>query len=179
MQAHLPHQGLKALKAGAITFCVMSRCSSNEPRRLLAASIAAPFPRTGKPTAISVNTTPSARRRNSGDYAEDLAAAMLASTWASISMWTKAGTKRRNCSASRQDRGDRNITQSSIVKDTVIQRFWPPRFSSSRVEAMKKEVDLIERLCAFLEECPPGGFWTTAGIPSFGETWKGPMPGPA
>jgi hypothetical protein len=47
------------------------------------------------------------------------------------------------------------------------------------VEAMKKEVDLIERLCAFLEECPPGGFWTTAGIPSFGETWKGPMPGPA
>jgi arginine decarboxylase len=31
-------QGLKSLQPGAITYCVMSRCCSNEPRRLMAAS---------------------------------------------------------------------------------------------------------------------------------------------
>jgi len=37
-------EGIKILKPGAITFCVMSRCSSNEPRRLLAASIGCAIP---------------------------------------------------------------------------------------------------------------------------------------
>ncbi|MEQ8161609.1 MAG: arginine decarboxylase, pyruvoyl-dependent, partial [Smithellaceae bacterium] len=32
-------EGLKKLQPGAITFCVMSRCCSDEPRRLISASI--------------------------------------------------------------------------------------------------------------------------------------------
>ena len=37
-------QGLKELQTGAITFCVMSRCCSNEPRRLLASSVGLAVP---------------------------------------------------------------------------------------------------------------------------------------
>jgi len=37
-------RGLQELKAGAITYCVMSRCCSNEPRRLLAASVGCAIP---------------------------------------------------------------------------------------------------------------------------------------
>ncbi|MBN1473687.1 MAG: arginine decarboxylase, pyruvoyl-dependent, partial [Syntrophaceae bacterium] len=37
-------EGLKKLQPGAITFCVMSRCCSNEPRRLISASIGCAIP---------------------------------------------------------------------------------------------------------------------------------------
>ncbi len=36
-------QGLKELQTGAITYCVMSRCCSNEPRRLLASTLGIDF----------------------------------------------------------------------------------------------------------------------------------------
>jgi len=49
-------QGLKSLTPGAITYCVMSRCCSNEPKRLLAASVGCAIP----PMGTSVNTMPSA-----------------------------------------------------------------------------------------------------------------------
>ena len=51
-------QGLKKLKPGEITFCVMSRCASNEPRRLLAAAIGCAIPQIRKPMVTSVNITP-------------------------------------------------------------------------------------------------------------------------
>jgi arginine decarboxylase len=37
-------QGVKALLPGAITYCVMSRCCSNEPRRLLSSSVGLAIP---------------------------------------------------------------------------------------------------------------------------------------
>jgi len=37
-------QGLKMLSPGQIVFCVMSRCCSNEPRRLMAASVGCAIP---------------------------------------------------------------------------------------------------------------------------------------
>jgi pyruvoyl-dependent arginine decarboxylase len=37
-------EGLKELKPGQIVFCVMARCSSNEPHRLIAASIGCAVP---------------------------------------------------------------------------------------------------------------------------------------
>ncbi len=55
--------------------------------------------------------------KQTGDYAEDLAAAMLASTLASILMWMKAGTRKRNCSKSAvKIVGTRNTTQSAVLK---------------------------------------------------------------
>ena len=79
-------EGLKILNPGAITFCVMSRCSSNEPRRLLAASIGCAIPADKNSYGyISEHHAYGQTERQAGEYAEDLAAAMLASTLASTS----------------------------------------------------------------------------------------------
>lgn len=74
-------EGLKELKPGQIVFCVMARCSSNEPRRLIAASIGCAVP--ADPDAygyLSEHHAYGQNEKQAGDYAEDLAASMLAST---------------------------------------------------------------------------------------------------
>jgi arginine decarboxylase len=75
------NQGMRELRPGAITFCVMSRNCSNEPRRLISASIGCAIP-ADKSTYgyISEHHSYGQTARQSGEYAEDLAAAMLAST---------------------------------------------------------------------------------------------------
>lgn len=75
------NEGLKDLIPGMLTFCVMSRCSSNEPHRLIAASVGCGIP--ADPDAYGYLSEHHAFGQNekiAGDYAEDLAAAMLAST---------------------------------------------------------------------------------------------------
>ncbi len=74
-------QGLKELQAGGITYCVMSRCFSNEPRRLIASSIGCAIP-TDRTTYgyISEHHAFGQTQKQAGEYAEDMAAAMLAST---------------------------------------------------------------------------------------------------
>jgi len=74
-------EGLKELIPGMITFCVMARCSSNEPHRLIAASVGCAIP--SDPHAygyLSEHHAYGETDEISGDYAEDIAAAMLAST---------------------------------------------------------------------------------------------------
>ena len=74
-------QGMKELQAGAITYCVMSRCCSNEPRRLIAASVGCAIPKDRNTYGyISEHHAFGETEKQAGDYAEDLAAAMLAST---------------------------------------------------------------------------------------------------
>lgn len=75
------NQGMKELGNGAITFCVMSRNFSNEPRRLISASIGCAIPAdTSLYGYISEHHSFGQTAKQSGEYAEDLAAAMLAST---------------------------------------------------------------------------------------------------
>ena len=67
-------RGLKELKAGAITYCVLSRCFSNEPRRLLAASVGCAIPADKRTYGyISEHHAFGQTQRQAGDYAEDLA----------------------------------------------------------------------------------------------------------
>ena len=89
-------QGLKSLVPGAITYCVMSRCCSNEPKRLLAASVGCAIP---------------ADKSSYGYISEHHAFGMTESRpattpktwpqpcwpprWASTSTSTRAGTKKR------------------------------------------------------------------------------------
>ena len=74
-------QGLKHLIPGAITYCVLSRCCSNEPKRLLAASVGCAIPADKSSYGyISEHHAYGQTEKQAGDYAEDLAAAMLAST---------------------------------------------------------------------------------------------------
>ncbi len=74
-------KGLKMLKPGEITFVVMARNSTNEPHRLIAASIGVAIPSDKKKYGyLSEHHSFGQRGRAAGDYAEDLAATMLATT---------------------------------------------------------------------------------------------------
>ncbi len=74
-------EGLKLLQPGQITFCVMARNATNEPNRLIAASLGVATP--ADPTQygyLSEHHPYGQTDEKAGDYAEDLAATMLAST---------------------------------------------------------------------------------------------------
>lgn len=74
-------EGLKELKPGQIVFVVMSKNSSNEPNRLIAASIGCAIPTDRKSYGyLSEHHSFGQTDEAAGDYAEDLAATMLAST---------------------------------------------------------------------------------------------------
>jgi arginine decarboxylase len=74
-------EGITTLKPGEITFCVMARAETNEPGRRITASIG--LARPSDPAQygyISEHHGYGMTREQSGEYAEDLAATMLAST---------------------------------------------------------------------------------------------------
>ena len=72
-------RGLKMLKHGQILFCVMSRNETNEPHRLITASLGLAIPKnTEKYGYLSEFSGFGMTDERSGDYAEDLAATMLA-----------------------------------------------------------------------------------------------------
>ncbi|HLG23590.1 MAG TPA: arginine decarboxylase, pyruvoyl-dependent [Candidatus Nanoarchaeia archaeon] len=74
-------EGLKELKAGQIVFCVMARNQTNEPNRLISSSIGVAVPK--DPTTYGYLSEQHAfgeTAKKSGEYAEDLAATMLATT---------------------------------------------------------------------------------------------------
>jgi len=73
--------GLRELKPGQITFCVMSDNATDEPNRLISASIGLAIPADKMVHGyISEHHAFGQTEHKSGDYAEDLAASMLAST---------------------------------------------------------------------------------------------------
>jgi arginine decarboxylase len=74
-------EGLKQLQPGAITFCVMARNATNEPNRLIAASIGVAQPADEMQYGYLSEHHPYGEPADrAGDYAEDLAATMLATT---------------------------------------------------------------------------------------------------
>ena len=74
-------EGLKLLKPGQVTFVVMARNQTNEPNRLLAASVGLALPADPDTYGyLSEHHSFGQTEQKAGDYAEDLAAEMLAST---------------------------------------------------------------------------------------------------
>ena len=74
-------EGLKFLSPGQITFCVMARLESNEPNRLMSTAIGIAMPKDNNTYGyLSEHHTFGETAKKSGDYAEDLAATMLATT---------------------------------------------------------------------------------------------------
>ncbi|MGQ9551792.1 MAG: pyruvoyl-dependent arginine decarboxylase [Candidatus Bathycorpusculaceae bacterium] len=74
-------QGLKLVQPGEITFLVLARNSTNEPHRLIASSIGVAIP-SGKSNCgyLSEHHSFGQTDEAAGDYSEDLAATMLATT---------------------------------------------------------------------------------------------------
>ena len=74
-------KGVKELKAGEITFVVMSRNKTNEPNRLVGASVGVAIPKERESHGyISEHHCYGEASKKIGDYTEDLAATMLATT---------------------------------------------------------------------------------------------------
>ncbi len=74
-------EGYKLLSSGQITFCVMARNSTNEPNRLIATSIGVAIPADPDQYGyLSEHHPYGETEKIAGDYAEDLAATMLATT---------------------------------------------------------------------------------------------------
>jgi len=110
--------GMKKMSPGQITFCVMSKLSSNEPRRLMAASVGCAIPTDRKLYGyLSEHHAYGQTDDMAGDYAEDLAAAMLASTLG-IELDEDLGWDEKKEIYRISDKIVRttNVTQSAIVK---------------------------------------------------------------
>ncbi len=74
-------RGLNELKPGQIAFCVMAKNATNEPNRLIAASVGCAIPADKNAYGyLSEHHSFGETEQKAGDYAEDLAASMLAST---------------------------------------------------------------------------------------------------
>ena len=73
--------GAKKLKPGQVTFVVMSEAATREPHRLIAATIGLAIPRDKKLFGyLSEHHSFGENEETAGDYAEELAAEMLATT---------------------------------------------------------------------------------------------------
>lgn len=73
--------GLKEMSPGQVVFCVMSRNETNEPNRLIASSVGVAIPSDGSTYGyLSEHHSFGETDAKAGDYAEDLAASMLATT---------------------------------------------------------------------------------------------------
>lgn len=74
-------EGLRMLQAGQITFAVIARNATNEPNRLIAASLGVAVPAdTTQYGYLSEHHPFGETDEKAGEYAEDLAATMLATT---------------------------------------------------------------------------------------------------
>lgn len=74
-----PQEGLKGLVPGQIVFAVVAEAQTNEPSRLAAAAIGLAVPADPSHHGyISEHHAFGQRQQSAGDYAEDLAASMLA-----------------------------------------------------------------------------------------------------
>src|SRR5258706_16298637 len=74
-------QGMKLLEPGQVTFVVMSEAATREPHRLIAATVGVAIPRDRETYGyLSEHHSFGESEDIAGDYAEELAAEMLATT---------------------------------------------------------------------------------------------------
>ncbi len=109
-------EGLKLIRPGSVQFVIYAKQQSNEPHRLMAASvgIAEPKDKT-KYGYLSEYHSFGETEKEGGDYAEDIAAQMLASSLGIEFDINKSwDEKRKQWKISGQIYKTRNITQSAV-----------------------------------------------------------------
>ena len=109
-------EGLKLIRPGSVQFVIYARQQSNEPHRLMAASvgIAEPADKT-KYGYLSEYESFGETEKEAGDYAEDIAAQMLASSLGvKFDIDKSWNEKRKQWKISGEIYKTRNITQSAI-----------------------------------------------------------------
>lgn len=125
-------EGLKYITPGQITHCVMARNSTNEPNRLIAASIGVAQP--ADPLAygyLSEHHPYGQTEKICGEYAEDLAATMLATTigveFDSETDWSEreniykmSGKIVRSFNVTQSAEGDKNGLWTTVVASAIF-----------------------------------------------------------
>ena len=112
-------EGLKKIKSGQILFTIYSRNQTNEPQRLISASVGLAIPKDRtKYGYLSEYDAFGQNERESGDYAEDVAAQMLASSLGIPFDIDKSwDEKRQQWTISGKIYKSQNITQTAKGKD--------------------------------------------------------------
>ncbi|MEM3042443.1 MAG: pyruvoyl-dependent arginine decarboxylase [Thermoplasmata archaeon] len=125
-------EGLKLLQPGQIVYVVMARMSTNEPNRLIAASIGAAIPADPNTYGyLSEHHEYGETDEKAGEHAEDIAAQMLATTlglafdpnkdWDELKQEFKMSgkiVKTKNITQSAE--GDKNGLWTSVVAAAVF-----------------------------------------------------------
>ena len=124
--------GTAQLKAGQIVFCVLSDISTNEPHRLLAASVGLSMPKDRTCYGyLSEHHAFGQNERQAGDYAEDLSAEMLATilgvkfdadrSWKGrIGSWTISGEIVKTMNVTQSAIGDKNGLWTTTVAGAIF-----------------------------------------------------------
>ena len=124
-------EGLLELVPGQILFLVLSRISTNEPNRLVVASIGVAIPQDKSMFGyLSEHETYGQTAEKAGDYAEDLAASMLASTlglqfnadqsWDERKqLWKISGEIVKTTNITQSAEGDKNGLWTTVVAGAV------------------------------------------------------------
>jgi arginine decarboxylase len=125
-------EGRRLLEPGMITFVVMARNATNEPNRLVAASIGMAQPTDDTAYGyLSEHHSFGETDERAGDYAEDLAATMLATTlgvefdpmlaWDEREMHYKmSGKILRTFNITQSAQGDKDAKWTSVVAMAVL-----------------------------------------------------------
>jgi arginine decarboxylase len=124
--------GLKTLLPGEITFVVMSKNSTNEPNRLIAATVGVAIPADKDAYGyLSEHHSFGETENKAGDYAEDLAATMLATvlgvdfdpdiSWdARKEIWKISGKIVRTRNITQSAIGDKNGLWTTVLAASVL-----------------------------------------------------------
>ena len=125
-------KGRIMLRPGEITFVMMARNSTQEPHRLIAASVGVAIPsKKGDYGYISEHHSYGQNEDAAGDYAEDLAATMLATTMGIAfdpatawderkQLFKSSGLIIRTSHAAQTAPGDKNGLWTSVVAAAVL-----------------------------------------------------------
>ncbi len=130
-------QGLTMLSAGQIAFVVMSENSTNEPSRLIAASTGLAIPKDKTRYGyISEHHSYGQKEALAGEYAEDLAAYMLATTLNAPfdpdksydeqkDIWEISGHKVKSRNVTQTAVGDKNGLWTTVLTAVVFCSYEP------------------------------------------------------
>ncbi len=125
-------KGMESLNPGEVVFVVMARNAVDEPNRLVSASIGCAIPgNRNKYGYLSEHHSFGEKREVAGDYAEDLAASMLATTlglrfdpddaWDSRRQaFRLSGKIIRTANVTQTARGEKNKKWTSVVAAAVF-----------------------------------------------------------
>lgn len=125
-------EGMKELSPGQITFAVIARNSTNEPNRLIAASIGVALPADKNAYGYLSEHHPFGESEKvAGEYAEDLAATMLATTlgidfdpetdWSEReNIYKMSGKIVRSFNMTQSAEGDKNGLWTTVLSAAIL-----------------------------------------------------------